>query len=319
MELFEHLALGLNTAMAPSLLVLCFAGVLLGTLVGVLPGLGPVSTIALLLPFTFSLSPTAAMITLAGIYYGAQYGGSITAILVNLPGEASSAVTCIDGHAMAREGRAGTALAVAAIGSFVGGTTGTLLLAALSTPLAAVAARFEAADYAALMACGLVAAIVLARGSLLKAIAMVMAGLLLGAIGLDIATGQPRFTFGIPAAVRRHRFRAARNRIVRSCGDHGRVDQATRVARPRSAGVQLRPSPRRSSPRGGRIGARNPSRLRARHAARRRPPSRVVRVIRTREEGVLGRPAARQPAPSPALPVRSPPTTRRRRRRSFRC
>ena len=198
MEFLEHLALGLNTAMAPSLLVLCFAGVLLGTLVGVLPGLGPVSTIALLLPLTFSMSPTAAMITLAGVYYGAQYGGSITAILVNLPGEASSAVTCIDGYAMARTGRAGTALAVAAIGSFLGGTTGTLFLAALSTPLAAVAARFEAADHAALMACGLVAAMVLARGSLLKAIAMVMAGLLLGAIGLDVASGQPRFTFGLP-------------------------------------------------------------------------------------------------------------------------
>jgi putative tricarboxylic transport membrane protein len=198
MELLEHLALGLNTAMDPSLLALCFAGVLLGTLVGVLPGLGPVSTIALLLPFTFSLSPTAAMITLAGIYYGAQYGGSITAILVNLPGEASSAVTCIDGYAMARAGRAGTALAVAAIGSFAGGTTGTLLLAALAFPLAALAARFEAADHAALMACGLVAAIVLARGSLLKAIAMALAGLLLGTIGLDVASGQPRFTFGLP-------------------------------------------------------------------------------------------------------------------------
>ena len=198
MEFLEHLALGLNTAMAPSLLVLCFAGVLLGTLVGVLPGLGPVSTIALLLPFTFSLSPTAAMIALAGIYYGAQYGGSITAILVNLPGEASSAVTCIDGHAMARAGRAGTALAVAALGSFLGGTTGTLLLAALASPLAAVAASFEAADYAALMACGLVAATVLTRGGLVKGIAMVLAGLLLGTIGLDVASGQPRFTFGIP-------------------------------------------------------------------------------------------------------------------------
>jgi putative tricarboxylic transport membrane protein len=138
------------------------------------------------------------MITLAGIYYGAQYGGSITAILVNLPGEASSAMTCIDGYAMARAGRAGTALAVAAIGSFVGGTTGTLLLAALAAPLAALAARFEAADHAALMMCGLVAAIVLARGSVLKAIAMGLLGLLLGAIGLDVASGQPRFTFGLP-------------------------------------------------------------------------------------------------------------------------
>ena len=154
----EHLALGFATALTPENLIACLAGVFLGTLIGVLPGLGPVTTIALLLPFTFSLTPTGAIIMLAGIYYRAQYGGSVTAILVNLPGEASSTVTCLDGHAMARQGRAGLALAVAAIGSFVGGPIGTLLLAALAVPLASFAARVEAADYAALMICGLVAA-----------------------------------------------------------------------------------------------------------------------------------------------------------------
>ena len=176
----------------------CLAGVLLGTAIGVLPGLGPVTTIALLLPFTFSLSPATAVIMLAGIYYGAQYGGSITAILVNLPGEASSAITCLDGYAMARNGRAGVALAVAAGASFVGGTIGTLLIAALAVPLTAVAARFEAADYAALMVCGLVAALVISQGSLLKAVVMTVAGLLLGAIGTDVSTGTARFTMGIP-------------------------------------------------------------------------------------------------------------------------
>ena len=197
----DHLALGFATALTPEHLLACLAGVLLGTLIGVLPGLGPVTTIALLLPFTFSLTPTGAIIMLAGIYYGAQYGGSITAVLVNLPGEASSTVTCLDGHAMARQGRAGLALAVAAIGSFVGGTIGTLLLAALAVPLASSAARVEAVDYTALMACGLVAAIVIAQGSVVKAMVMTAAGLALGTVGTDVTTGQPRFTMGIPELV----------------------------------------------------------------------------------------------------------------------
>jgi putative tricarboxylic transport membrane protein len=194
----DHLALGFATALTPANLLACLVGALLGTAIGVLPGLGPLTTIALLLPFTFSLPPTAAVIMLAGIYYGAQYGGSVTAILINLPGEASSTITCLDGHAMARAGRAGLALAVAAIGSFVGGTVGTVFIAALAAPLGSVAARFAAADYTALMVCGLVAAIVIAHGSLLKAVAMTGAGLLLGAVGTDVATGQARFTFGVP-------------------------------------------------------------------------------------------------------------------------
>jgi putative tricarboxylic transport membrane protein len=194
----DHLALGFATALTPVNVLGCLAGVFVGTLIGVLPGIGPVTTIALLLPFTFSLSPTGAVIMLAGIYYGAQYGGSITAILVNVPGEASSTVTCLDGYAMARQGRAGLALATAAIGSFVGGTFGTIVLATLSVPLTSLAARFEAADYAALMACGLTAAMVLASGPLLKALVMVIAGALLGAIGTDVTTGQPRLTMGLP-------------------------------------------------------------------------------------------------------------------------
>ena len=197
----DQLAMGFATALTPDHLIACLSGVLLGTLIGVLPGLGPVTTIALLLPFTFSLSPTGALIMLAGIYYGAQYGGSITAVLVNLPGEASSTVTCLDGHAMARQGRAGLALAVAAIGSFVGGTAGTLLLAALAIPLASFASRVEAADYTALMACGLIASIVIAQGSIVKALVMTAMGFALGMIGLDVATGQPRFTMGMPELV----------------------------------------------------------------------------------------------------------------------
>ena len=198
MTAWQNIALGFQTALTPAHLALCLAGTLVGTLVGVLPGLGPVTTIALLLPFTFSMSPTAAVIMLAGVYYGAQYGGSVTATLVNIPGEASSMVTCLDGYAMARQGRAGLALAEAAIGSFVGGTVGTLVLAVLAAPLATMARRFEAADYAALMACGLVMAVTVAQGSLWKAMAMLAAGLSLGRIGTDVSTGQQRFTFGVP-------------------------------------------------------------------------------------------------------------------------
>ena len=197
MAALDQLALGFSTAFTPENLIACLAGTVLGTLIGVLPGLGPVTTIALLLPFTFSLTPTGAIIMLAGIYYGAQYGGSVTAVLVNLPGEASSTVTCLDGHAMARQGRAGAALAVAAIGSFAGGTIGTLLLAALAMPLASFAARIEAADYAALMICGIVTSVVVAQGSVLKAMTMTAAGLLLGMVGPD-TTGRARFTLGIP-------------------------------------------------------------------------------------------------------------------------
>src|SRR5437660_3149422 len=170
---------------------------MVGTLIGVLPGIGPVATIAMLLPITFHLPPTASLIMLAGIYYGAQYGGSTTAILVNLPGETSSVVTCIDGHQMARQGRAGSALAIAALGSFFAGTVATAIIATFAPPLAKVGQSFGAPEYFSLMVLGLVAAVVLAHGSVIKAIAMIILGLLLGLVGTDGNTGGTRFTFGI--------------------------------------------------------------------------------------------------------------------------
>src|SRR5690606_35258225 len=196
MELLENLALGLSTALLVQNVVYCFVGVLLGTMVGVLPGIGPTATVAMLLPITFSFEPVTALIMLAGIYYGAQYGGSTTAILINLPGESSSAVTALDGHEMARQGRAGAALGVAAIGSFIAGTVATVVLAVAAPPLARVALQFGPAEYFSLVLLGLIVSIALARGSALKALAMIALGILLGTIGQDIYTGTPRFVFG---------------------------------------------------------------------------------------------------------------------------
>jgi len=198
MDLLSNLALGFATAASPENLLFCLIGVILGTLIGVLPGIGATATIAMLLPITFQLEPVSSLIMLAGIYYGAQYGGSTTAILINMPGESSSAVTAIDGYQMARKGKAGTALAVAALGSFFAGTVATLLVALFAPPLTAIALRFGAAEYFSLMVLGLVSAIALAHGSILKALAMVVLGLLLGLVGTDIYTGDPRFTLGIP-------------------------------------------------------------------------------------------------------------------------
>ncbi|HQR78129.1 MAG TPA: tripartite tricarboxylate transporter permease, partial [Burkholderiaceae bacterium] len=198
MELLDHLALGFATAASWGNVFYCLVGVFLGTAIGVLPGLGPVATIAMLLPVTFGLPPVTALIMLAGIYYGAQYGGSTTAILVNLPGEASSVVTCLDGYQMARRGRAGAALSIAAIGSFFAGTVGTLILAALAGPMVELAFKFGPAEYFSLMVLGLIGAVVLASGSLVKAIAMIVLGLLLGIVGTDVNSGLPRFSFGIP-------------------------------------------------------------------------------------------------------------------------
>jgi TctA family transporter len=197
-EILNNLLLGFTVAATPIHLLYALIGVLLGTMIGVLPGVGPVATIAMLLPITFNLSPVAALIMLAGIYYGAQYGGSTTAILVNLPGETASVVTCLDGYQMARQGRAGPALAIAALGSFFAGCVATLVIAVAAPPLAEVALKFGPSEYFSLMVLGLVAATVLAHGSLVKAIAMVLLGLLLGLIGTDVNSGVLRFTFGIP-------------------------------------------------------------------------------------------------------------------------
>ena len=202
MELLSNLALGIETAFTLQNLMWCFIGVLLGTLIGVLPGIGPLATIAILLPITYKMAdPSTALIMLAGIYYGSQYGGSTTAILVNLPGESASVVTTLDGYQMARRGKAGLALATAALGSFFAGTVATFLIAAFAPPLAEVAFKFGPAEYFSLMVMGLIAAVVLAHGSFIKALAMVLLGLLLGLIGTDVNSGAARFTFGVPELI----------------------------------------------------------------------------------------------------------------------
>ncbi len=195
--LISNLLLGFDTALSLQNILYCTIGVTIGTLIGVLPGMGPVATVAMLLPATYALPPTSALIMLAGIYYGASYGGSTTAILVNIPGEASAVVTCLDGHMMAKRGRAGSALGIAALGSFFAGCVATLLIAAFAPPLTELAFQFGPAEYFSLMVLGLVSATVLATGSLLKAICMVLLGLLLGLIGTDVNSGAFRFTFGL--------------------------------------------------------------------------------------------------------------------------
>ncbi|MGO4574189.1 tripartite tricarboxylate transporter permease [Microvirga sp. 2TAF3] len=196
MEIFGNLVLGFGTTLTPANLAYCFVGAVLGTAIGVLPGLGATVTVAMLLPLTYSLDPTSALIMLSGIYYGAQYGGSTTSIMVNLPGETTSVITTLDGYQMARQGRGGVALATSAIGSFFAGTVTTLLIALFAPPLAAIALAFGAAEYFSLMVLGLVAAIVLAHGSLLKASGMLILGLLLGLVGTDLNSGALRYTFG---------------------------------------------------------------------------------------------------------------------------
>ncbi|MGZ5148971.1 MAG: tripartite tricarboxylate transporter permease, partial [Burkholderiales bacterium] len=198
MELFNNLALGFSVALTLQNLWFCFVGCFLGTLIGVLPGIGPLATIAMLLPITFNVPPVSALIMLAGIYYGAQYGGSTTAILVNLPGETSSVVTCLDGYQMARQGRAGPALAIAAIGSFFAGCVCTLIIALFGPPIAEMALKFGAPEYFSLMLMGLVTAAVLAHGDMLKSLAMVALGLLLGVVGTDVNSGMARYSFGVP-------------------------------------------------------------------------------------------------------------------------
>jgi TctA family transporter len=197
-DIITNLGLGIETAFSLSNLAYCLVGVFLGTAIGVLPGLGPVATIAMLLPVTFGLPPVSALIMLSGIYYGAQYGGSTTAILVNLPGESSSVVTALDGYQMARRGQAGRALSTAAIGSFIAGTVATVLIALFAPPLAELALKFGPAEYFSLMVLGLVASIVLAQGSLLHAVGMVVLGLVLGLVGTDVNSGAARYTFDLP-------------------------------------------------------------------------------------------------------------------------
>src|SRR5512143_2350478 len=197
MELLSHILLGVQVCLTPANLFFCFMGVLMGTLVGVLPGLGPTAAIAILLPNTFHVSPVTAIIMLAGIYYGAMYGGSTTSILVNIPGEAASVVTCLDGYQMAQKGRAGPALGIAAFGSFIAGTVSVIGLMLVAPPLAKFALAFGPPEYFSLMLMGIVILIYLAAGSILKALMMAVFGLLLGTIGMDAISGTQRLTFGL--------------------------------------------------------------------------------------------------------------------------
>jgi putative tricarboxylic transport membrane protein len=197
METFHLILYGFSVVMQPLNLVCGFLGAVEGTLVGVLPGLGPVGAMSMLLPVTYGMSPTGAMIMLAGIYYGAQYGGSTTSILVNIPGESASVVTCLDGYQMARQGRSGPALGIAAFSSFIAGTIGVLGLSFLAPPLVDAALTFGAPEYFALMCLGLTVLTFLAQGSMLKALIMAVLGLFVGTIGFDITTGIQRFTLGI--------------------------------------------------------------------------------------------------------------------------
>ncbi len=198
MDLLNNLWFGISVAATPQNLLLCLIGALVGTLIGVLPGIGPVATIAMLLPITYGLPPVGALIMLAGIYYGAMYGGSTTAILVNIPGESATVVTTLDGFQMALQGRAGPALAIAAIGSFFAGCVATVIIAAAAAPLTSIALLFGPAEYFSLMVLGLIFAVVLAKGSVLKAICMILFGLVLSMVGSDLETGAGRMNFNIP-------------------------------------------------------------------------------------------------------------------------
>ncbi|MBP1724011.1 MAG: hypothetical protein H6Q44_1716, partial [Deltaproteobacteria bacterium] len=196
MDILQNFFIGLAVVFEPAKLMFCFLGVLIGTLVGILPGLGPSAAISLLLPSTYHLDPTSAIIMLGGIYYGAMYGGSTTSILVNIPGESASVVTCLDGYQMAKQGRAGAALGISAFGSFFAGTLSVVGLMVVAPPLARFALKFGPPEYFALIFCGLSILIYLASASVLKAVIMALAGLFLGLIGTDIVTGYLRFTFG---------------------------------------------------------------------------------------------------------------------------
>ncbi|MBX9741485.1 MAG: tripartite tricarboxylate transporter permease [Beijerinckiaceae bacterium] len=239
MEVFSNIALGFGVAATFQNILYCALGALLGTVVGVLPGIGPVTTVAMLLPISFTLEPTSALIMMAGIYYGAQYGGSTTAILINIPGEASSVITSLDGHKMARMGRAGPALGIAALGSFFAGCVATFVVSFGAPPLARMALQFGPAEYFSLMLCGLIAAIVLARGSIIKAIAMVVLGLLFGLAGSDVNSGIRRFTFGFQGLADGIEFVALSMAVYgiaevainleRKAGDVGVVGQVGRV------------------------------------------------------------------------------------------
>ena len=319
MELLDNLLLGMSTAAQPVNLLYCFIGTLLGTLIGVLPGLGPTATIAMLLPITYSLQPVSSLIMLAGIYYGAQYGGSTTAILVNLPGESSSAVTTLDGYQMARQGRAGPALAIAALGSFFAGTVATFIIAAAAPPLTAIALKFGAAEYFSLM---------LARPDHLDGPCP-----WLDRQGARHDRARPAARPGrhrrqhrhaalharLPGAGRRHQLRCRRGGRVRHRRDPAQSGERARPRGRHQPGHRPLAGTRGSEGDGGADGARHAARLGARHSARRRRGARLVRRLYRGEEDLHHSRALRAAAPSRAWRARRAPTTRPRRPPSSRC
>ena len=320
MEVLSNLALGFQTAGTLENLMYCFIGVFLGTAIGVLPGIGPLATIAMLLPITYQLSdPTTALIMLAGIYYGSQYGGSTTAILVNLPGESASVVTVLDGYQMARQGRAGPALAIAAIGSFFAGTVATFMLAAFAPPLAEVAFKFGPAEYFSLMVLGLVAAVVLANGSVVKALGMVVLGLLLGMIGTDVNSGVARFSFDIPELTDGVEF------AVVAMGMFGFAEIILNLEQKEDrsilAGKITGLFPTMADLKASRDAdrARHAAGLLPRHPAGRRRHAVVLLQLCAGEEAVQDTRSVSARARSKASPARKPPTTPARRCRSCRC
>ena len=319
MDLFANLATGFAVALTPANIGFCFLGALIGTLVGVLPGIAPITTIAILLPFTFSLPPASSLIMLAGIFYGAQYGGSTTAILVNVPGESSAIVTCIDGHQMAKQGRAGPALAIAAIASFVAGTIATIVLATASAPMSWLALKFNAAEYFSLMVLGLTGAVVLAHGSPEKAVAMVLVGLLLGLVGIDVNTGAPRMTMDLAGLGDGIGF------VPVAIGLFGIAELAVTLGRPQERHLLSFKFQRSLAKLGGvaRVHAGDAARhgawlgaraccLVAARRYRRSPPTRWRRRCRNRRSGSAV-------ARSRVSPRRRPPTTPAHRPASFRC
>ncbi len=319
MDVFGHLALGFGVALTPINLLYALVGVLVGTLIGVLPGIGPVATIAMLLPTTYGLQPVSALIMLAGIYYGAQYGGSTTSILINMPGETSSAVTCLDGHQMALKGEAGAALAVAALGSFFAGCVATVAIAAFSPPLSSVALKFGPAEYCSLMVLGLIGAVVLAHGTLLKAIAMVVLGLLLGIVGTDVNSGMARFAFDIPELIDGIGVVAVAMGLFGFAEIVSNLESTDKAGRRRGQGQRIVADPQTGA--AGRAGgaAWHRDRIGAGTSARRRRDACLVRRLFGRKESRQGSRAASARERSKASPVPSRPTTPARRPRSSPC
>ena len=285
MDLLHNLGIGFGVAFTLTNLAYAFLGCLLGTLVGVLPGLGPVATIAMLLPTTYALDATPALIMLAGIYYGSQYGGSTTAILINVPGESASVVTAIDGYQMARQGRAGAALAAAGLGSFFAGCVGTIVIAAFAPPLTELAFKFGPAEYFSLMVLGLIGAVVLASGSLIKAIAMIILGLLLAQINTDVISGTARYSFDIPQLTDGIGFVDHRHGRLRLRRDHRQPRPAGRAPRGLHQGGQGPLADQAGLPRCLALGAaRHRPRLDPGRAARRRRAAVGVRRLHDGEE-----------------------------------